>query len=117
MYCCSIAVYVCCKGRYYFCQVCHNDIMNGGKHKAQTDCTGGPNCPLGLPYHPKAGDDPAKNAFALGCSVCRSEKLCLISERDGASNGANVEQREDMIQRFDHVKGHDLGREMNVVKK
>lgn len=116
MYCCSVGLFMCSQGRNYFCQSCHNDAMNGGKHQPQTDCTGGPNCPLGIPHHPMAGRDPSKSAFALGCSLCRSEQLSLVSEREGASNGVNVETRQDMIQRYDHVKGHDLGREMHIVK-
>ena len=116
MYCCSIGLFVCCKGRYYFCQPCHNDIMNGGKHKARTDCTGGPGCPLGIPCHPKADDDPKKSAFAIGCSLCRSEKLALISQNDQATNGVNIEKREDMVKRFDHVKGHEIQREVHIVK-
>ena len=117
MYCCSVGLFLCAKGRYYFCQPCHNDIMNGGKHKVQTDCTGGPGCPLGIPCHPKANDDPKKGAFAIGCSLCRSEKLALISENEQATNGFNVERREDMVKKFDHVKGHDLQREVNIIKK
>ena len=35
-----------------------------------SECTGGPDCPLGLISHPKA---PQK--YALGCSLCRSEKI------------------------------------------
>ena len=60
MYCCNVAQFVCCGMRYFFCQACHNDAMNGGQHKPQTDCCGGDNCPLGVAYHPKASDDPAK---------------------------------------------------------
>ena len=75
MYCCSVAMFICASGRYYFCQPCHNDIMNGGKHKAQTKCIGGADCPLGVYSHPEAGDDPKKAAFALGCSLCRSNHL------------------------------------------
>ena len=116
MYCCSIGLFICVKGRYYFCQPCHNDAMNGGKHKPQTKCTGGEGCPLGIPYHPEASDDPNKSCFAIGCSLCRSEKLALLGDRAGAGTGANVEQRADMKERFDHVLGHEVNREMNVVK-
>ena len=117
MYCCSIGLFVCCKGRYYFCTPCHNDIMNGGKHKAKSKCTGGKDCPLGIPEHPQADDDPKRSAFAIGCSLCRSNRLALVQERKDAQNGINLENRADMIKRFDHVKGHDIGREMNIVKK
>ena len=30
MYCCSVAVFFCCGGRYTFCTPCHNDAMSGG---------------------------------------------------------------------------------------
>ena len=75
MFCCSLAQFICCRGRFYFCQPCHNDAMNGGKHGPKTACEGGENCPLGLEWHPKAHDDPKKGAFALGCSLCRSNNL------------------------------------------
>eukprot|EP00354_Favella_ehrenbergii_P005516 CAMPEP_0170461470 /NCGR_PEP_ID=MMETSP0123-20130129/7361_1 /TAXON_ID=182087 /ORGANISM="Favella ehrenbergii, Strain Fehren 1" /LENGTH=92 /DNA_ID=CAMNT_0010726493 /DNA_START=924 /DNA_END=1202 /DNA_ORIENTATION=- len=91
--------------------------MNGGKHKAKSECAGGEGCPLGIPSHSQANDDPKKSAFAIGCSLCRSERLGLLSEQEGATNGVNIERRDDMIKRYDHVKGHDLGREMNIVKK
>ena len=117
MYCCSVGLFVCCKGRYYFCTPCHNDIMDGGKHKARTTCTGGPDCALGIPSHPQASDDPKRSAFPIGCSLCRSNKLSLITEREGASNGVNIEKRKDMKKRFDHVQGHDIAREMEVVRK
>ena len=80
MFCCNVAQFVCCGQIYYFCQVCHNDAMNGGKHKPQTECTGGDNCPLGVHWHPKADTDAKKAGFALGCSLCRSEKLHKIAE-------------------------------------
>ena len=93
MYCCSIALFICCKGRYYFCTPCHNDIMNGGKHKPKKGCVGGKDCPLGLECHPEADDDPKKSMFSLGCSLCRSEHLALIEDRKDASSGANLEKR------------------------
>ena len=114
MYCCSIALFICCKGRYYFCTPCHNDIMNGGKHKAQSECTGGPQCALGIASHPAASDDPKASAFSLGCSLCRSEKLGIVADNQAAGNGVNLEVRDDMKKRFDHVQGHDIGREMHV---
>lgn len=89
--------------------------MNGGQHKPQTDCIGGPNCPIGLKKHPKADRDRNKS-FPLGCSLCRSEKLEKIHENEKATCGVNLEQRQDMKERFDHVLGHGLEREMKVVK-
>ena len=89
--------------------------MNGGK-KSDTDCTGGDNCPLGLAEHPRCGTDANKSRYPLGCSLCRSEKLALISNNEKASAGVNIEKRGDMVARFDHVKGHDLQREMKHFK-
>ena len=40
-----------------------------------TKCSGGPNCPLGLAKHPKASRSASLGKFALGCSICRSEKI------------------------------------------
>ena len=57
MFCCSIALFYCVGGGLKFCTPCHNDAMNGGKHKVQTQCTGGPKCPLGLKSHPMANGD------------------------------------------------------------
>ena len=88
--------------------------MDGGKHKARSDCEGGAACPLGIPNHPQASDEPSRSAFAIGCSLCRSEKLGLLADRAGASNGVNMEKRDDMIERFNYP-GHDAGREMNIV--
>ena len=93
MYCCSIALFICCKGRYYFCPPCHNDAMNGGQHKPKKGCVGGEDCPLGIECHPEADDDPKKSMFSLGCSLCRSEHLALIEDRKDASSGANLEKR------------------------
>ena len=50
----------------------------------------------------------------MGCSLCRSEKLALIAANEQASAGVNIEDRKEMIQRFDHVVGHDIGREMRI---
>jgi E3 ubiquitin-protein ligase MYCBP2 len=36
MYCCSVAMFVCSGASNYFCQPCHNDAMNGGRHNAKT---------------------------------------------------------------------------------
>ena len=115
MYCCSIALFFCGGGGGKFCTPCHNDAMNGGA-KVKTQCTGGENCPLGLKKHPKADGDRNKSSFPLGCSLCRSEKLALIAQNKNATAGINLEQRADMRKRFDHVKGHDLGRELRIVR-
>ena len=50
----------------------------------------------------------------MGCSLCRSEKLALIAANEQASAGVNIEDRKEMINRFDHVKGHDIAREMRI---
>ena len=50
----------------------------------------------------------------MGCSLCRSEKLALISRNDEASAGVNIEDRKEMKERFDHVVGHNLQREMRI---
>ena len=50
----------------------------------------------------------------MGCSLCRSEKLTLISDNEEATIGANLENRADMKARFDHVLGHGLDREMEI---
>ena len=50
----------------------------------------------------------------MGCSLCRSEKLALISANEQASAGVNIEERKEMLERFDHVLGHDIGREMKI---
>ena len=101
-FCCSIALFFC-GGNRYFCTPCHNDAMNGGKAKAKSKCTGGKNCPLGIPEHPKAGSN-----FVIGCSLCRSNNLDFLEERKDAQSGINLEARADMIKRFDHVKGREL---------
>ena len=50
----------------------------------------------------------------MGCSLCRSEKLALISDNQEADIGVNNEDRADMKERFDHILGHELDREMEV---
>ena len=50
----------------------------------------------------------------MGCSLCRSEKLALISDNQEAEIGVNNEDRAHMIERFEHVLGHELDREMEV---
>ena len=113
MYCCSLAVYYCISGNGIFCQPCHNDAMNGGAI-VKTGCEGGTECQLGIQSHPKADKDAKKSRYPLGCSLCRSQKIALIQTNDQASAGVNLERRDDMVKRFDHVKGHDIAREMRV---
>ena len=50
----------------------------------------------------------------MGCSLCRSEKLAMIAANEQASAGVNLEARLDMIERFDHVIGHDIRREIKI---
>ena len=50
----------------------------------------------------------------MGCSLCRSEKLALIAANEQASAGVNIEDRNEMIRRFDHVKGHDIAHELRI---
>ena len=74
MFCCSVAVYFCA-GKLWFCEECHGEakaIM--GRKEYSNKCKGGADCPLGV-AHPPAGNDHKKNAFPLGCSICRSENL------------------------------------------
>ena len=93
--------------------MCHNDAMNGGA-TPKTDCCGGPDCPLGVDYHPPANSSVKAAMFSLGCSLCRSEKLeCIVSHNEG-NGGFNVEQRADMKERFDHVLGHNVRRNMKL---
>ena len=111
MFCCSIALFICTGGTGNYCTPCHNDAMAGNLNP-KTECTGGDDCPLGLPKHPKAGRDH-KARFALGCSLCRSEKLELIAKND-KDGGVNLERRNSMVERFGGVKGHDINREMAI---
>ena len=115
MFCCSIALFYCSGGTGDYCTPCHNDAM-AGKRKVQTNCTGGKDCKLGLDRHPKADANPNKGKYPLGCSLCRSEHLALIGNNDKADAGVNLERRGSMIQRFGGVKGHDIGREMRIIK-
>ena len=57
----------------------------------KTQCTGGPDCALGISSHPVA---PTK--YPLGCSLCRSEKMEFLV-KDTGKGGFNVEQRNDMM--------------------
>ena len=108
-----MAVFFCLRGEYTFCTPCHNDAM-AGVNDIKTQCRGGENCPLGIPEHPIASTDNPRSCFAMGCSLCRSEKLALISDNQEAEIGVNNEDRAHMIERFEHVLGHELDREMEV---
>ena len=84
------------------------------KINIKSKCTGGPKCPLGLASHPKASFNDKSSCFPMGCSLCRSEKLALIAANEQASAGVNIEDRNEMINRFKHVLGHDIAREMKI---
>ena len=99
-----------------FCTPCHNDAM-AGKHKAQTECEGGPDCPLGIPKHPKARKEGKEAVFPLGCSLCRSERLERIADNDKSTSGIKLERRDSMNKRFGHVHGHDIERELRINRR
>ena len=80
-----------------------------------TACEGGPQCHLGVWKHPKADPDVKKSKYALGCGLCRSEKLSVIV-RPAKNAGVNLETREEMTKKHGHFKGHDIGWEMKIVK-
>ena len=93
-YCCSIALYVCDNGNAFYCQPCFNDNMVK-QLVVKTDCQGGINCGLGISRHPIG-----PNKFALGCSLCRSEKLGgmnMVNIAHANGGGFNLEKREDMM--------------------
>ena len=70
----------------------------------KTNCTGGPDCALGISTHPQA---PTK--FPLGCSLCRSEKMEILV-KDTGKGGFNVEQRDDMMSKHGNINNHaELG--------
>ena len=115
LFCCSLATFICAGGTGHYCTPCHNDAM-AGRLSVKTECCGGKECPLGVPNHPKADRNANKARFPLGCSLCRSEKITLIKNNENADVGVNVEKRGDMLQRFGGVKGHDINREMKIVK-
>ena len=56
-----------------------------------------------------------KSKYALGCGLCRSEKLSVIV-RPSKSAGVNLETRDEMKSKHGHFKGHDINREMRIVK-
>ena len=107
-----MAVFFCRGGNYTFCTPCHNDAM-AGRNEIKSKCSGGPNCPLGLASHPIASTNKS-SCYPMGCSLCRSEKLALIAANEQASAGVRIEDRKEMIKRFDHVLGHNIGREMKI---
>ena len=89
MFCCSIATFSC-GGALWFCTPCHDD--RGRKDKP--DCKGNfAKCPLKM-QHPPHGDNPRKNAFPLGCSLCRMEHLKQFDEAQAAIAGMG---EEDML--------------------
>ena len=105
-----MAVFFCGGGSSTFCTPCHNDAMAGRncEHDFKGgECTGGEHCPLGIPEHPKAG-----TVFPLGCSLCRSERVAQIQNNNQASAGVNLEERDDMLQRFGEYNGHDIDGEI-----
>ena len=112
MYCCSLATFICAGGTGNYCTPCHNDAM-ANVCNIKTQCRGGKDCPLGIPEHPVASND-ASSCFALGCSLCRSENLALISDNEKASIGVRNEVRFGMKKLYDQVVGHDLDGEMEI---
>ena len=62
-WCCSISLWFC-HGNTHYCDPCHRIA---GRNKP-TNCNG-VNCPLKV-QHPPAGTE-----FALGCSLCRSNRF------------------------------------------
>ena len=96
MYCCSVAVY-CCGGQYFFCGPCH-DHPKRTNRKNMPQCKGNVHkCPLGVP-HPPPGHNPRKNAFPLGCSLCRSEHLERYDkQRAEILNNLTKEEQKEFI--------------------
>ena len=113
MYCCSITLFICGGGSGNYCTPCHNDAM-AGRLAPKSECVGGDECPLKIPKHPKADRDPKKARFALGCSICRSDKLDMIADNQSGGTGANLERRGSMLKRFGGVHGHDINRELRA---
>ena len=69
-FCCSVANWYCW-GSTHFCDSCHKkqgtpEAMTRKKKSEYNKCTGGPNCPLKIAYHPPAGEE-----YVLGCAICR----------------------------------------------
>ena len=77
-FCCSTALF-CCFGTTYFCNPCHEEY-NRTLNPPLKDCNG-IDCPLGI-AHPPPNADPTKGGvFPLGCGICRSEKLEILTNR------------------------------------
>ena len=119
MFCCSIALFVSEGGKKFDCEPCIHNALEGSR-KVMTACTGGPSCQLGVWSHPKADPDVKKSKFALGCGLCRSEKLSVIvrpsTHHKNPTGGINLETREDMKNKHGHFKGHNINYEMKIVK-
>ena len=119
MFCCSIALFVSEGGKKFDCEPCIHNALEGSR-KVMSACTGGPGCQLGVWSHPKADPDVKKSKFALGCGLCRSEKLSVIvrpsSHHKNPTGGINLETREDMKNKHGHFKGHNINYEMKIVK-
>ena len=47
MFCCSIALFVSHGGKKFDCEPCIHNALDGGR-KVMTECTGGPDCQLGI---------------------------------------------------------------------
>jgi len=84
----------------------------------KSNCTGGANCPLGIWQHPKANFNVSQSKYALGCSLCRSDKLSelVLRPTNQDTTGVNLESREEMRNKHGHFKGHDINREMKIYK-
>ena len=58
----------------------------------KTDCTGGPDCPLGIP-HPPASLNPIKAMYPLGCSLCRkTNHIIEDAEAQGAVEEIDLDE-------------------------
>ena len=80
-FCCNIALYVCFNGTH-LCKKCHlmafKKTLNFHRNQDEIKCSNPHGkCPLGIVDHVQAWRNPF---FALGCSLCRSEKLHMIRE-------------------------------------
>ena len=113
MFCCAVALFACAGGTGMYCTPCHNDAM-AGRLDPKSECTGGDGCQLGVPSHPKASRDHKEARYAIGCSLCRSEKLALITKNDNASAGVNLERRGSMLKRYGGVKGNDIKNDFRI---
>ena len=113
-FCCKIALYVCFNGTH-LCESCHlkacRTTLNFHRDAKYIKCSSSTGkCPLGIEDHALAWKNPR---FALGCSLCRSEKMHLWV--DGRSV---VHQRSGSCQnRTKHVKGEFCPRKLRTNKK